>query len=219
VATQGNSGAAGIANSTSQPTVGGGQLGVSGQAGVGGQGGQLAPGAAINTQAQLQADNQIAAGAGVNVVANDRNARWRFRQHNGEWWYWTPQNTWMIHRGGNWIVYDPATYVVPQTFQRVYVQPGYSNQMYSGDGYYYSGRRYRSGYAPSYSGGYGYDPYGSRYDSGFRGDAYGSGYGGAYVDPGYRAGANIGGAIGGAIDGGRGANIGSAIGGALGAGY
>ena len=45
-------------------------------------------------------------------------------------------------------------------------------------------------------------------------------HGGAYVDPGYRAGANVGAAIGGAIDGGggQGANIGAAIGGALGSG-
>jgi hypothetical protein len=165
VATQGNSGQASIANSTSQPTVGGGQVGASGQAGVGGYGGQnLGAGAAIDTQQQLQAENQAAVAANQNAQAGaDRNARWRFRQHNGEWWYWTPQNTWMIHRGGNWIVYDPNTYTVPQTYSSgggYYVEPGYSNRQY------YS-RGYRSGYAPRsygysqdyYDGGYG------RYDS------------------------------------------------------
>jgi hypothetical protein len=203
---------------------------VSGQAGVGGTGGQLGAGAAINTQQQLQADNQAAAAGIAATAANDRGAQWRFRQHNGEWWYWTPQNTWMIHRNGNWIAYNPATYTVPQSFsvqqsysqgyvQPGYVQPGYSNRIYRGDGQYYSGRRYNSGYAPQ---GY-YDGYGNqyRYDSGYRGgynSGYGTGYGGAYVDPGYRAGANVGGAIGGAIGGNEGGNIGAAIGGALGAG-
>ena len=38
------------------------------------------------------------------AFAGDRgpNARWRFQQHNGEWWYYNPQNQWMYHRDGNW---------------------------------------------------------------------------------------------------------------------
>jgi hypothetical protein len=159
----------------------------------------------------LQADNQAAAAANLNATANnDRSARWRFRQHNGEWWYWTPQNTWMYHRSGNWSPYDQATYSYPQNFRRGYVQPGYSNRMYQGDGYW-SGGRYYSGYGPrnyGYQQGYGYgNQY--RYNSGYRGQYYG--------DPGYRAGVNVGGAIGGAVGGAEGAGIGAAIGGAIGA--
>ncbi len=46
----------------------------------------------------------IQARAGANLSAGDqgREARWRFARHNGEWWYYSPQNEWMYHRGDNW---------------------------------------------------------------------------------------------------------------------
>jgi hypothetical protein len=202
VGTQANSGASNIAGSTSQPNTG------------------ISAGAGLNAQQQLQADGtnglagQTNVGANVNagvananvMATNDANARWRFRQHNGEWWYWTPRNTWMYHRNGNWVAYDQATYTVPQVFVPR------TTYGYRGDaGLYYSQPMYR---------GYGYsDDF--RYRSGYRGNyGYGSGYGygNAYVDPGYAAGVNVGSAIGGAVGGNRGANIGGAIGGVLGSG-
>jgi hypothetical protein len=42
---------------------------------------------------------QAQGGAGID---NGREARWRFARHNGEWWYYTPQNNWMYHRNGQW---------------------------------------------------------------------------------------------------------------------
>ena len=86
-------------------------------------------------------------------------------------------------------------------------------------GQYYYDRYGRPYVNPRYGFGNGYRNYGSRPYPGYeRYDGYyGTGYRG-YVDPRVRAGANIGGAIGGAIDGDRGANVGAAIGGALGAG-
>jgi hypothetical protein len=46
----------------------------------------------------------LQARAGVTLSAQDqsRDARWRFAQHNGEWWYYTPENTWMYQREGQW---------------------------------------------------------------------------------------------------------------------
>jgi hypothetical protein len=41
-----------------------------------------------------------------NALNNDRNAPWRFTRHNGEWWYYTPQNQWMYHRNGQWNAYS-----------------------------------------------------------------------------------------------------------------
>jgi hypothetical protein len=33
-------------------------------------------------------------------AAIDNN--WRMVQHNGRWWYWTPENTWLLRRGNQW---------------------------------------------------------------------------------------------------------------------
>jgi hypothetical protein len=45
---------------------------------------------------------QARAGANLSAVDQGREARWRFARHNGEWWYYSPQNEWMYHRDGNW---------------------------------------------------------------------------------------------------------------------
>lgn len=37
---------------------------------------------------------------------SDRNARWRFVRHHGEWWYYTPDQQWLFHRGGQWHTFD-----------------------------------------------------------------------------------------------------------------
>ena len=35
---------------------------------------------------------------------------WRYRSHNGRWWYWTPQNRWMWYGdNGQWTDYDAET--------------------------------------------------------------------------------------------------------------
>jgi len=36
----------------------------------------------------------------------DRNARWRTQNYNGEYWYYTPENTWMVHRNNQWQPYS-----------------------------------------------------------------------------------------------------------------
>jgi hypothetical protein len=40
--------------------------------------------------------------------------RWRFTRHNNQWWYYTPQNTWMYHHNNVWNAYDRATYTAPR---------------------------------------------------------------------------------------------------------
>jgi hypothetical protein len=44
------------------------------------------------------------------TMDQSRNARWRFARQDGEWWYYTPQNTWMYHRDGQWRAYDQASF-------------------------------------------------------------------------------------------------------------
>ena len=33
---------------------------------------------------------------------------WRFRWHNGQWWYWQPSNRWVVWNNGRWIPYEPG---------------------------------------------------------------------------------------------------------------
>jgi hypothetical protein len=160
----------------------------------------------VNAGANANVNPGANANAGGNASAGATANRWRYQQHNGEWWYWTPQNNWMYYRNGAWAPYDAATFVFPR---------GY------GAGQYYYGRygqpwvNYGMGYAPGYDGyryGVGYRGYGNGIYNGNGGYGYGG-----YVDPGVRAGANIGGAVGGAIGGGgSGGNVGRAVGGAIG---
>ncbi|MBI1246594.1 hypothetical protein GC197_01975 [bacterium] len=37
---------------------------------------------------------------------DDRGARWRFVQHNGNWWYWAPNRFWMVYRNNAWNRYN-----------------------------------------------------------------------------------------------------------------
>jgi hypothetical protein len=58
---------------------------------------------------------------------------WRYRQHNGRWWYWLPSNRWVIWDGGQWIDYVPTTvtYVPSRSYAPAY-NYGYSRPYYSG---------------------------------------------------------------------------------------
>jgi hypothetical protein len=33
---------------------------------------------------------------------------WRYRKHNGQWWYWLPSNHWVVWVGDKWVPYDSA---------------------------------------------------------------------------------------------------------------
>lgn len=44
--------------------------------------------------------------------------KWRYKWHNGQWWYWSPDERWMIWDKNSWTVYDPATYKAPAGFAK-----------------------------------------------------------------------------------------------------
>ncbi len=103
--------------------------------------------------------------ANATTAAVNVNNNWRYRRHNGRWWYYTPQRSWMVWDGGAWNPY--------QSGSNFYVGRGY-NGYYGGPAYYGRANGY---YGPGYNGYYGrgyYGPY--RSWSGYRG--YGGGYGG-----------------------------------------
>ena len=37
--------------------------------------------------------------------------QWRFVLHNGEWWYWLPENRWVFWRNNKWNDYNPRTFM------------------------------------------------------------------------------------------------------------
>jgi len=46
------------------------------------------------------------AGAVASKTAED--VKWRYKYHNGRWWYWLPTNSWACYDNGNqrWIAYN-----------------------------------------------------------------------------------------------------------------
>ncbi len=43
------------------------------------------------------------------ALRGDPNA-WRMRYYNNEWWYYTPQASWMYYRGNRWQPYDASAF-------------------------------------------------------------------------------------------------------------
>lgn len=79
---------------------------------------------AIQVQSALAQDSPSAASPGADrpqagSVASDGSdsnpaaapgERWRFKQHNGLWWYWLPTNQWVYWTDGKWVPYDQQSY-------------------------------------------------------------------------------------------------------------
>ena len=122
----------------------------------------------------LDSPNQNA--ADQNAAANAQGERWRFQQHQGSWWYWTPSNTWVVYSGSRWISPSEFAGSQGQGQQQGYgQQQGWNQQQafdqqagYGGMPGGYNGNQapcnqqgqfpgYHSGagYQPTYQGGYG----------------------------------------------------------------
>jgi hypothetical protein len=169
--------------------------------------GLLASGHALaqsNAGVAVQATTPVA-GAAVGAAAAANPNQWRYVQHNGQWWYYTPQNSWMRWNGSAWA---------PHTYSG-YGGYGYTGAPYTAGYRGYGANGYYNGYGIGYNnGGYNNGGYNNGgYNNGYYGNGYGAGYGpnGAY---GYGSqSANVGANLGGAIGGQAGANVGAAIGG------
>jgi hypothetical protein len=139
-----------------------------------------------------EAKAQVAANAGVNVQTDND---WRYKWHNNQWWYYNPQNQWMVHHNNAWV--GPSR-------GGVYLDS-------NGVPLFGGGARYSTGYRGSY--------YGNGYNNGYYNNGY---YGNGYYQNGYYGngyyngwgsrGGNIGAGVGGALGGQRGANVGGIIG-------
>ncbi|HVA47228.1 MAG TPA: hypothetical protein VNH11_12745 [Pirellulales bacterium] len=169
-----------------------GREGVAGEKGAAPLGPQSRVGMPANT-----------ATANAGVTGGNAANQWRYRHHNGHWWYYHPNNQWSYWNGNAWSGYNPQTYR-----QWYSSRPAYGGNFGYSSGYrgnYYGNGMYGGGYG---NGMYGRNYYGNGYGNGMYGGNYGNGYGSPS--------ANFGGAVGGVIGGARGANAGAAIGGAVG---
>ncbi|MEX2315581.1 MAG: hypothetical protein WD669_00410 [Pirellulales bacterium] len=43
---------------------------------------------------------------------------WRFKRHDGLWWYWLPSEKWVYWSGDGWVDYNPETYAQWQASRR-----------------------------------------------------------------------------------------------------
>lgn len=69
------------------------------------------------TTPSLPSDASVApANTPNNNVPNE--LKWRYKWHNGQWWYWSPDERWMIWDRNSWTIYDPATYRAPAGFAK-----------------------------------------------------------------------------------------------------
>jgi len=62
---------------------------------------------------------------------------WRYTLHNGEWWYWMPQNRWVFWRNNQWNGFTPRPSAPPAGFDRMMDIPARS--IYSGPASRYLG--------------------------------------------------------------------------------
>jgi hypothetical protein len=128
--------------------------------------------------------------------ANDAN-RWRYKHHQGRWWYWLPSERWVVWKDGRWI--DPPTQTIvtdnggPEyQSEGEYVVPAPSRAARILEprprSWYYTGRTYDG---PYYYYDEFYEPYGGSrphpdypiprpYPPRYRSSYYGGGYPGYY---------------------------------------
>jgi len=87
-------------------------------------------------------------------TAATADLKWRYKRHNGQWWYWLPENRWVIWNNDKWEDYNAATYRVPASAATsgtvIYAQP-YNTAVPQ--------TVYRGYNAAPYVGGYSYTPY------------------------------------------------------------
>lgn len=150
-----------------------------------------APGVEQRIEQREAARDAVRAGQG-NPNAAARNAAraadadaWRMVRHNNQWWYYTPQKSWMYYNNNAWSNYDRNTYVPPRSYYRNY---GYGRQSMG----------YRGAYGAATT------PYSNGTRAGNAGSNLGADIGAAANGPqGANTGAAIGGAIGNAIGAGQ----------------
>ena len=67
----------------------------------------VAPNAALITP--RVANERAGVAANASMFNDNRPDPWRYRHENGRWWYWAPDNRWMIYDNNQWTNYQAST--------------------------------------------------------------------------------------------------------------
>jgi hypothetical protein len=59
------------------------------------------------TDRPIAAAQSNAAAGHVQAPAEDQG---RYRHHNGRWWYWLPENRWVVWQRGAWVPYSAGMF-------------------------------------------------------------------------------------------------------------
>ena len=60
--------------------------------------------------AQHVRDRASTAKESSSATDKSKSISWRYRYHNGRWWYWLPSNSWAVYDNGRWTAYDATAY-------------------------------------------------------------------------------------------------------------
>ena len=77
--------------------------------------------------------------AGGNYVAPTGPDAWRYKFHNGLWWYWTADNQWLYFTNGQWVSHNAAPQPYVSRYESYDTAPQYVYPDYGGYGYPYNG--------------------------------------------------------------------------------
>ena len=79
---------------------------------------------------------QVEAGAQAPAQPTATSDTWRYRRHDGLWWYWLPSEKWVYWNDGRWDPYDPQSYAAFKASRapRVQQNSGYARGGQSGWG-------------------------------------------------------------------------------------
>ena len=59
-------------------------------------------------------DEASASAAPAAAPGGKQGERWRYRYHQGRWWYWLPAERWVVWDGNEWEAYHPFV-IVPES--------------------------------------------------------------------------------------------------------
>jgi hypothetical protein len=85
---------------------------------------------AADAPASATSNPQTKADAAVPAPAQTPGGEtWRYRQHQGLWWYWLPSDKWVYWTDRKWVPYDAETYAKFNASRQPAVQT-YSSRSY-----------------------------------------------------------------------------------------
>jgi hypothetical protein len=69
----------------------------------------------------------LEAGAAAATTTKAEDNQWRYKWHNGQWWYWMPGKYWVYRENDRWVVYDARSYRSPRQIASYQVGGGSRN--------------------------------------------------------------------------------------------